>query len=922
MTHTAPTFNQILARVRTIKHKPGKARAIGISAPGRWRGEPMVERDGERYIIMQCDSPLAMRLALRSEDTNEEAIKVLVTPLTDADLDDELRIRLARGKLYSLNNWEIVKGLFQAHTIDPRVARHAFLAEELMSLSPSEGYAPAAGGFLDAERAWSIILRERLGLTTGQPDLAQLLLWSTSRDAVRAWQQLPETLRTAATEWLAQSAGPAAEHVLCCIQINPEPEAVPIGLASLVMLSPQAGDSLQRAAGKMEERYFGGSLPEPAVLQRWASAARELVREQGEGAKLIRELLHRSDEILQEVGAAEYAHLSDVSPMGFDQRLARFGQVLSDLLETEPSDGFTSAGVIEPLRHAHESVNAHIRSRMQPEQRRIERLEMAIRLLRWMDSAGATTGDDPGSLGNAARYHLAEGGFVDWARATLRTGDAVRELSTAYSRLFERVTDIRERQARRFAELLRDWTAAGAGGDEVLPVEEVLEQIIAPLAAEVPVLMIVIDGMSAAVWRELLADLTFRGDWMVLHREMGTGERPVIATVPSVTELSRTSLLCGRWRAGGSNDEQKGFSENPALSRGKRSEQTAQLFHKPLLQDADDAVLTGEVRKAIETRSRRVVGVVLNAVDDHLLKGEQIDVRWTQEQIKPLGALLYEAASAGRVVVLASDHGHILDHGTKGTTCEDAGERWRPDDGQPGEGELAVKGKRVGIHGEGAVICPWTEKLRYGVKKNGYHGGVTPQEMVVPLTVLASGRTLPAGWQEAVLDEPAWWNGEPEAMPVQPSPAPSTPPRQEPAAGPLFEQPVEVPTARPATPQGAQPTDKATPTPPEPPESPDWINRLLGSALFQEQKKLGGRHVPADEVFTRVLSALDQRGGKMTTAALARILQRPPHRLSGLVAVLQRVLNIDGYQVLRRDEVSDTVEFDRDLLLQQFDLKS
>ena len=35
---------------------------------------------------------------------------------------------------------------------------------------------------------------------------------------------------------------------------------------------------------------------------------------------------------------------------------------------------------------------------------------------------------------------------------------------------------------------------------------------------------------------------------------------------------------------------------------------------------------------------------------------------------------------------------------------------------------------------------------------------------------------------------------------------------------------------------------------------------------------------------------------------------------------MQRVLNVEGYAVLGRDEASDTVELDRDLLLRQFDL--
>ena len=58
----------------------------------------------------------------------------------------------------------------------------------------------------------------------------------------------------------------------------------------------------------------------------------------------------------------------------------------------------------------------------------------------------------------------------------------------------------------------------------------------------------------------------------------------------------------------------------------------------------------------------------------------------------------------------------------------------------------------------------------------------------------------------------------------------------------------------------------------------------------------------------------------MTSVALARALEFPALRLPGLLAKVQRVLNIDGYAVLSRDDASDTVELNRELLLKQFDL--
>jgi hypothetical protein len=78
----APTFSQIKAQVTAIRRKVEGARVFGIRAPGKWAGERM-KRDGEQVdVIHQCDSPLAMRMALR-EEVSPQATKVLVTGLDE-----------------------------------------------------------------------------------------------------------------------------------------------------------------------------------------------------------------------------------------------------------------------------------------------------------------------------------------------------------------------------------------------------------------------------------------------------------------------------------------------------------------------------------------------------------------------------------------------------------------------------------------------------------------------------------------------------------------------------------------------------------------------------------------------------------------------------------------------------------------------
>lgn len=898
MTTAAPTFSQIKAQVAAIRQKISDARVIGIRAQGRWTGERHKQDGSELFVIDQCDSPLAMRIALRSDEV--DATKVLITGLDEKDLGEDILLRLTKRRLFPIDSWQIVKALFQAQAIDPRLTRHRWIAECLMDWIPTGGYPPVSGGFLDAETVWPILLSRGIGLDAQPPDLLAILKWSTDPDHVARFRSTPDHFRDGVVEWLTTIAGPAAKPVLDCVNRVQRPDALPVGLAAGVIFHPQSAGRLDKAIGKMEERYFGGESPNKQILARWNAAATEVVRLQLADAKERRTQLQRADEILHEIGADEFAHLSDTSPLGFDQRLAEFGEKLAQTLSAKEFQSH------DDLVQARDRVLQH--DRKHRESRRLDRVEMAMRLVRWL-SQPQNQQAIPQSLEQAARHQLAEGSFVDWARLTLRAGDPVGQLSEAYAKLFAQVTAVRENQAKHFALLLKDWTAAGSTSASPICVENILDQVVAPLAAQVPVLVIVMDGMSVAVCRELVSDIA-RHDWVALCRE---GEASLastgLATVPSVTEVSRTSLLCGQLLQGYDKVEAKHFESQPGLLEHCRSGSPPVLFHKASLQEEDDAVLSGAVRKAIASQHRRVVGVVVNAVDDHLLKSQQIDTRWTHDEIKVLPSLLHEAKAARRLVILLSDHGHVLDHGTKMGPTEGS-ERWRMTDVPPQEGEVLIEGSRVMLAPGGRLVAPWTENIRYskGVR-NGYHGGATPQEMVVPIAVLSSTDVLPDGWGEAPLDTPDWWDQPIDEHAVVPEPPPQIKPIKPKPTGMLFDLEEEEPEAKPET----KPEKPAE-------EQPKWVVALFASAVYESQKDLAGRTLPAEAVLIRMLTALDSRGGKMTSPALARAINYPPLRLPGLLAVVQRVLNIDGYAVITRDDSSDTVELNRDLLCKQFDL--
>lgn len=899
----APTFGQIRAQVANIRRRSGDGRIFGIYTSGRWTGQSLQPFGDETYYIAQCDSLLAMRVVLQ-EDLPEVTAKVLVTSLSPEQIDSDILVRVARRKFYPIDNWQIVKELFQARHIDPRVNEHSWIAERLVELAPIQGYSPVPSGVLDADTVWAILLERQLGMGIGRPDLVDLLKWSMDSGNCRRYQEAGQSFQEAAKQWISQSAGAGAEAVLECVRTGQQPEALPVGLALAVVYSDRAGGMLDRAAGRME-RYVGTARLTETVARKWSSAATEVVRLHLPDPRVRGEWLQRADQILEAVEAIEYAHLSSTSPRGFDQRLGQFGEALKAALSGRVTE------VPATVHERYRAVVEHEQARWQRQSRRLQRVEMSARLLRWLATQQAAGSTLPSSFAEAAREHALRGSFVDWARNTLLGGEPVRELADAYVQLLSQLREVRERQNEHFAKLLRDWIAAGSRADGVVAIEHVLDEIVAPLANHVPVLVLVIDGMSFAVFRELTEDLT-RQDWVEIRQEEHVPIRPGIAALPSVTEVCRASLLCGRLRQGQANDEKVGFAEHPGLVRACRNGLPPVLFHKDALQGGDDTILAAGVIQEIESPRRRIVGVVINAVDDHLLKGDQLDVRWTGEEIKVLPLLLHEARIAGRLVILVTDHGHVLDYQTQ-QKKGDSSDRWRPSDGVPGEGEIVISGDRVVLPADHRLIAPWTEKVRYSVKKNGYHGGVTMQEVVVPVAVLSARDDMPQGWCEPPADTPNWWLApleEQVPVEVQPFVPPKRPAKKKPA-GMLFDVEHEEAESEQATSALVVPTT---------PSVPGWLDSLLQSPIFVEQKRLGGRIPPSDEAMRKLLLALNEQGGKLTSAALAVKMQQAPFRLPGLLAAIQRVLNVEGYPILTRDEASDTIQLNRELLCRQFDL--
>lgn len=902
MTAVAPSTSLIRAHVQRVRRKAAKGTpdaAVGIRSTARWIGADSFLVDGRPFEIVWCTGPLEVRQRLVDYDAASRGL-VIVTPLDEHELGADVVARLMRCRLDTVRAWDMLLEQFQARQLDPQVAAQPWIADALLSLLPDGGFEAVPAGILDAATVWKVLLTRKLGFPQYPVDLELLLAWSRDSQNLARYAGLDADFRKGLTEHLVGLCGAAASAILDCIDGGHGADAVPLGLTCRVLFHDSAGDrkaSFKDGVVRLEK--FTMDRP-PAVHagRQWAAAAESVVRriQEEEGLNGARSILARGDQLIAELKAQSVAHLSNVLPEGFEQRLSRYAQALKRWL-ADPSPE-----LLESLAKAASAVVDHDQSRQQQDRRR--RVEMSLRLARFMSRPAFAGGSDTAvPFETLATQYARDGGFVDWARCAL-AGEGHGELAEALAQLAAKVTQERQRQNEQFARSLVHWTTSVTQPRDVLLIESVLDKVVAPLADEGPVLLLVIDGMSYAVYRELLDDLVVRQGWVPLENADFPQGRPVVATIPSATEFSRTSLFCGRLVRGGQAEAIDGFSTHPRLVAASRTAGHPLLFHKAELTEGAGQDLAADLRKAIAS-SRRVIGVVINAVDDHLLKGDQVHPRWNLEYIRVLRPLLHEATMAKRTLILASDHGHVFDRQSEGRET-DRGERWRSTSSAPRAGEMEVQGHRVLADG-GHLIALWSEQIRFGGKKNGYHGGLAPQEMLAPLAVLVpSNAKRPPGWNEVGMFVPDWWDirgGSEEqsaAVPTAIQP-PTQPGSDEPPT--LFDQ------LKP----GAAVT--AAPVP-----APDWLDPLLVSPAFQNLKKQAGRTPVPDATIRSFLEALAARGGTLLRPALARQLNVPPLRLPGIVAAMRRLLNFDGVDVLSVDEASDSVVLDVGRLKLQFDL--
>ena len=920
---------------------PGNSVLLLRAAP-EWRDAPTfpmeIDAGQVTVTVAKCPTVLAVLDAIGTR-RDDGGYLVVLTPCETSEVGESVLARAMQPEIKPINRWDLVQDAFGARRLDPALTRseNRWMAEALLDAQPAGGWRRLAGPVLTRATALNRLAATRLGIRDADDsavDAAALLEWTTDSSAVASFLQLREAERVGLVDWLAQSVGPVADVVFSMTAPGKVPDAVPFGLA-IAALYEGAGGHVAKAQGdalvarvRAAERYLGGRSLEVRVLQAFGVATESLVvRWTDNGhAPQAAALCERAESILSQLADGQPANLglvgsSRVLEAGLDARLAAFAGALADALgDTAPApQTATLARVQDALR----LVGEHARKRDRGDE--IGAAQAAVRLARWLAAA-----DEPmATLHDAATSMLRSWAWADRALTAISRADTSRvpRLAEAYANLWDRARARRARLDQAFARKLATWTEGSSATDDLLLVENLMDRIARPIAPQRLPVVVVLDGMTAAIGCGLAEELTGRGGWLEAGRRPD-GREPTLATIPSVTSISRTSLLTGGLRVGGQAEERAGF----AAFWGRRK---SRLFHKADLTPGPGQALAAEVRDAIAD-PETVVGVVLNVIDDTFDKSKPGGpAHWTVETVTYLRPVLDEARRGGRPVILTADHGHVLewghslDGGQSASSARSDSARYRI--GQPEAGEIVIRGPRVLTAGA-EVVAAVDETIRYTLRKAGYHGGASPAEVVIPaITLLPSESLLPPDWfaYDAAGHAPAWW--DPPASTGHSLPAanvqstrgggavrsggprrsgrPTTVPDDNGALFGLAEAAGLAPAASGAERAATHGAASAGAT--------SVGARVVASPRMAVQRQFL-RRAPDDASIAVLIDGLAQSGGRLTITEAASIAEESPVRMSGYLAQVTRLLNVDGYPVLQTTDGGRTVELNVPLLRQQF----
>jgi len=419
-------------------------------------------------------------------------------------------------------------------------------------------------------------------------------------------------------------------------------------------------------------------------------------------------------------------------------------------------------------------------------------------------------------------------------------------------------------------------------------------------------LVLLMDGMSWATAVELLLDLEDQRWGAVRWQPKGaSGDLlpPMLAALPTLTGVSRSSLFAGKLVKVG---ESMNTSLDPERFDGHKGLRKL-LGHGPTLllkPEAEDRPGNAS-KKALDlvTSDARVVGIVVNAIDDHLKAGSGLDVNFRMQTLKALPDLLSAAAVSRRAVLLVADHGHVLGErfakARPGTERLSARCRELLPCEEPADGEVAFEQDGTWRSKPNRRLAMlYRETDSYGVGSHrGEHGGASLAEVVAPALLIASDELARSvGVNDPELDlrafpRPTWWDLE------------------------VIER-VELPPAPTRKDKPEKPTNQLT----MPIITPGPVGRhaaMLRGTEFYTACDKADRQIWDTRVLP-VVEVLEEHKGLMADDVFASRMGVPKFRVPGVVAEAAEKLNLEQHAVLVHDRGQGLVRIDLTLLVQLF----
>ena len=646
MSAVPVTAHQVRSKVAWVLQKEADALVVGLHAAGPWQGDGELDLGERRFAVVRADTVLEVREAL----ADAEALARPTVVLTAAGAG-----RAGPGRRRPPGPRQALPGRRLGGGQGPVQGAAARPVAPRPLPGPGPAGAPPPGG-----RATP---RSRPACSTpapsGGPSSTTPSAWRTASPTCPACSAGPRTApgRAAtsrprpnsapprASAWPRRS-GPAAGSILDVVEAgrgprrarpwpSPARSSSPRGPTSPPSWPPPPGWSGSTATGRSRRTSAG------LLARAGHDAIDDLDRDD---ARAAQGHLLRADALLREVQAAppRPPRPPDAARPGRRGSAGSPGAGRGDRRRGRGAlaacRGRGSGGVAD---HAARPARAGARDQF-------ERAGMALRLARWLRTPEAHRARSPSS----PRRYRDEVAFVDWARDALAGGDDLAELSDAYARLGAGRAPRAGRDST--GRSPRPWpTGPQRLGPRRGPPRRGRRwpgRSPAVLAAKVPVLLVVLDGMSWPVVPRAAGRPAARTTGSRRPCRSPRGRRPRSSPRSPASPSSRGRACWPGWlHRGKQDDERRLFPANPALlsrcernypaarcsTRGSSPRGAAGRWPRPVARGDPERAATGSSRS------------VINAVDDRLAGAQQVRDTWTVEAIRPLGALLQAGPRVG-----------------------------------------------------------------------------------------------------------------------------------------------------------------------------------------------------------------------------------------------------------------------------------